>query len=62
MGTNEIINNSIKRMKTTLRLDYLPPEVEVIYLDLLETFLITSSVDGSSSESFQDESEFESVW
>ena len=49
-------------MKTNLHTDYLAPNTRVIYIKLLGSILVTSTIGNASSESFQDESEYQSIW
>ena len=49
-------------METRLYLNYESPEAEVLYLDIESPLLVESSIGKSSSEGFQDEDDFESIW
>lgn len=49
-------------MKTNNRFCYKAPVADVSSMDLFASIMVTSSVDGSSSENFQDESEFTPIW
>lgn len=49
-------------MKTNLHTDYLAPKTQVIFINLLGAMMVTSTLGNASSESFQDESEYQSIW
>ncbi|MBP5720511.1 MAG: hypothetical protein J6W82_05545 [Bacteroidales bacterium] len=49
-------------MKTNLHPDYLAPSTQVIHIKLLGSMMVTSTFGNASSESFQDESEYQSIW
>ena len=49
-------------MKTNLHTDYLAPKTQVIYISFLGPLMEASSLRNVSSESFQNESEYESIW
>jgi len=49
-------------MKTNLYTDYLAPSTQIIHVKLLGSMMITSTVESASSENFQDESEYQSIW
>ena len=49
-------------MNTRRCFDYEAPSSEVIHIDPELSFLGPSSIEGSSSEGFQDEDSFESIW
>lgn len=49
-------------MKNNHLTDYMAPAAKVIYLNTMKSIMVTSSIDSSTSESFQNESEFESIW
>ena len=49
-------------MNTKHSFGYEAPSSEVIYIDTELSFLEASSINGSSSEGFQDEGDFESIW
>ncbi|MBO4340938.1 MAG: hypothetical protein J5835_05870 [Bacteroidales bacterium] len=49
-------------MKTNHCFNYEAPETVVLRISFEAPMLTTSSVGNSSSESFQDESEYESIW
>lgn len=49
-------------MKTKRYLDYVMPEVEVLEIDIEAPMLLESSIGNSSSEGFQNEGDFESIW
>ena len=49
-------------MKTNYRLDYLTPKTRVINVNFKGSLMVNSFVKNSSSESFQNESEYESIW
>lgn len=48
-------------MKANLKSDYTVPEIRVIYTNCLNTIMVTSS-NNASSESFQNESGYTSIW
>lgn len=49
-------------MKTRRSFEYVTPEAEVLYLDIESPMLLESSIGNSSSEGFQDEGDFPSIW
>jgi hypothetical protein len=49
-------------MKTNSRIDYFAPEAGVFFFNLSETLMATSTLGDASSESFQSESDYESIW
>ena len=49
-------------MKTNLHTDYLAPKTQVIFINLLGSMMVTSTLGNASSESFQNESDYESIW
>ena len=49
-------------MITKHSLHYETPSLEVVYIDPELSFLGASSIEGSSSEGFDDEGNFESIW
>lgn len=49
-------------MKTNLHTDYQAPKTQVIIIDLLGPMMANSSLRNVSSESFQDENEYQSIW
>jgi hypothetical protein len=49
-------------MKTNHRFDYLSPSTQVIYVNFMKAIMVNSTIWTSSSESFQDESEYGSIW
>jgi ABC-type glutathione transport system ATPase component len=59
----EINNNKhIKEMKKDLRINYLTPRTQVVFLDPRTSLMVTSSVGNANSESFQNENDFQSIW
>lgn len=49
-------------MKTKRYSRYATPEAEVLLLDIESPLLAESSIGNSSSEGFQDEGDFPSIW
>ncbi|MBR6001467.1 MAG: hypothetical protein IK045_01230 [Bacteroidales bacterium] len=49
-------------MKKKLNIEYVTPEAEVLLLDIESPLLAESSIGNSSSEGFQDEGDFPSIW
>jgi len=49
-------------MKTNLHTDYQAPKTQVIFINPLGSMMVTSTLGNASSESFQNESEYESIW
>ncbi len=49
-------------MKTNHLPDFLIPQTQVINVNLVRSLMVNSNIGNSSSESFQNESEFGSIW
>jgi hypothetical protein len=49
-------------MKTRRYFEYETPTVEVLYLDIEAPMLLESSIGNSTSEGFDDEGDFPSIW
>lgn len=49
-------------MKTSIPVKYIAPGIEIFLSVLSDPMLTTSNLQDSSSESFQDEEDFEPIW
>ena len=49
-------------MKSNYFSDYSAPKTQIIYLNLQGSLMVNSNIGNSTSESFQNEDDFGSIW